>query len=66
VTFPVARPHETSLFTVAASERQERAPQVHAMRDGHFLVTYQSDQFNDARLSGRVVTVGAVKRRSVR
>jgi hypothetical protein len=66
VTFPIARPHETTLFTVAASERQERAPQVHAMRDGQFLVTYQTDQFQDAKLSGRIVTLGAVKRRSVR
>lgn len=65
VTFPIDQPHQTSMFTVAASERQEGAPQVHAIRDGRFLVTYRSDQ-GTARLAGRVVTLGESKRRAVR
>jgi hypothetical protein len=66
ITFPVQHPTWTSVFTIAASERRERAPQVHLLRDGRFFVTYQSDGVGGRMLSGRLVSLDETKRRAMR
>jgi hypothetical protein len=63
--FPVDRLTGPQLTTIAATERVERAPQVHNLGPGRFLVTYRSDGVDGARLNARLVTFGAPRRRAV-
>ena len=55
------------LLTIAATERKERAPLVHHLGSGRFLVSYLSDQGDaDRRINGRILTLRAPRRRAVR
>ncbi len=64
--FPIDRLTGPELMTIAATERTERAPQVHVLGEGRFLVTYRSDGTDGARLNARLVTFGTPKRRAAR
>jgi len=55
------------LLTIAATERKERAPLVHHLGSGRFLVSYLSDQGDaDRRINGRILTLRPPRRRAVR
>lgn len=55
------------LLTITATEREERAPLVHYLGSGRFLVSYLSDQgATDQRINGRILTFGPSRRRAVR
>ncbi len=64
--FPIDRLTGPELLTIAATERVERAPQVHVLGDGRFLVIYRGDGPDGTRLNWRVVTFNPARRRAVR
>ena len=66
LVFPVDRPYSPEMLTIAATERFERAPQVHALGPDRFLVSYRSDGTDGMRLNSRMVTFGDARRRSMR
>lgn len=57
---------QTSVFSIAASDRIEHLPQVHALDNGRFLVAYLSDAAGDQRLAGRIVSLNTNRHRAVR
>ena len=54
------------LAIAAATERIERAPQVHTLGEGRFLVLYRSDGIDGARLSWRLLMPDPPRRRAMR
>ena len=66
LAFPIDRLTGPELSTIAASERTERVPQVHALGKGRFLVIYRSDGFGGSRLNWRIMTFDTPRRRAVR
>jgi hypothetical protein len=63
---PIDRLSSAQLVTVAATERVERAPQVHKLGAGTFLVFYPSDGADGARLAWRILRTDPPRRRAVR
>lgn len=54
------------LLTIAATERRERAPLIHHLGSGRFLVSYLDDRGEaDRRITGRILTFAPARRRAV-
>jgi hypothetical protein len=65
-TFPIDRFFGPELLTIAATERNERAPQVYTLGEGRFLVLYRSDGVDGARLNWRILRPDPPRRRAMR
>lgn len=64
--FEIDRLFGAELLTIAATERTERTPQVHALGNQRFLVLYRSDSVDGARMRWRILTFGTQRQRGIR
>jgi hypothetical protein len=64
-TFDPAQPYSPQLFVAAASERDEREPELLLLSDSRGLIAYRSGG-SDERLATRTLKFGPARRRSVR